>query len=131
MNIKDQQGNRRWRSIPFMHPSTFETISMEEDLKNKVKSDLESFLKGKQYYHRLGRVWRCSFLLYGFSGTGKSSFVAAIANFLSYDVYDIDVSKVSKDLDQVWNRVGPAATVANIAILHLLNLLDQLRVAPF
>ena len=99
MNIKDQQGNGRWRSVPFTHPSTFETISMEEDLKSKVKSDLESFLKGKQYYHRLGRVWRRSFLLYGPSGTGKSSFVAAMANFLSYDVYDIDVSKVSKDSD--------------------------------
>ena len=44
---KDQQGNGRWRSIPFTHPLTFETISMEEDLKNKLKSDLESFLKGK------------------------------------------------------------------------------------
>ena len=72
---------------------------MEEDLKNKVKSDLESFLKGKQYYHRLGRVWRRNFLLYGPSRTGKSSFVAAMANFLSYNVYNIDVSKVSKDSD--------------------------------
>ena len=67
--------------------------------KNKVKSDLESFLKGKQYYHHLGCVWRCNFLLYSPSGTGKSSFMAAMANFLSYDVYNIDVSKVSKDSD--------------------------------
>nr|POE76575.1 aaa-atpase [Quercus suber] len=104
---------------------------MEEDLKNKVKSNLESFLKGKQYYHCLGHVWRCSFLLYSPSGTRKLSFVAAKANFLSYDVYDINVSKVSKDLDWVLNRVGPAAAVANTAVLHLLKLLDQLRVAPF
>nr|POF01427.1 aaa-atpase [Quercus suber] len=131
MNIKDQQGNGEWRSVPFTHPSTFKTISMEEDLKNKVKSDLESFLKGKQYYHHLGRVWRRSFLLYGPSWTGKSSFVAAMANFLSYDVYDIDVSKVSKDSDRVLNRVGPAAAVANTAVLHLLKLLDRLKVAPF
>ncbi|XP_030924684.1 AAA-ATPase At2g46620-like [Quercus lobata] len=96
---KENQGNRRWRSVPFTHPLTFENISMEEDLKNKVKFDLESFLKGKQYYHRLGRVWRHNFLLYSPSGTGKSSFVAAMANFLSYDVYDINVSKVSKDSD--------------------------------
>ena len=72
---------------------------MEEDLKNKVKSDLEYFLKGKQYYHHLGRVWRRSFLLYGPSGIGKSSFVAAMANFFSYDIYDIDVFKVLKDSD--------------------------------
>ena len=37
--------------------------------------------------------------MYGPSGTGKSSFVAAMANFLSYDVYDINVSKVLKDSD--------------------------------
>lgn len=72
---------------------------METDLKNRVKSDLESFLKGKQYYHRLGRLWKRSFLLYGPSGTGKSSFLAAMANFLSYDVYDIDLSRISTDSD--------------------------------
>nr|POE81457.1 aaa-atpase [Quercus suber] len=104
---------------------------MEEDLKNKVKSDLESFLKGKQYYHRLGHVWRRSFLLYSPSGTGKSSFVATMANFLSYDVYNINVSKVSKDLDWVLNRVGPAVAIANTAVLHVLKLLDWLKVAPF
>lgn len=90
---------RRWRFVPFTHPSTFETITMETDLKNRVKSDLESFLKGKQYYHRLGRLWKRSFLLYGPSGTGKSSFLAAMANFLSYDVYDIDLSRISTDSD--------------------------------
>ena len=104
---------------------------MEEDLKNKVKSDLESFLKGKQYYHRLGHVWRRNFLLYYPSRTGKSRFVAAMANFLSNDVYDIDVSKVSKDSDRVLNRVHPAAAITNKAILHLLKLLVRLRVASF
>ncbi|KAF7843953.1 AAA-ATPase [Senna tora] len=92
-------GKGRWRSVPFTHPSTFDTIAMESDLKHKVKSDLESFLKAKQYYNRLGRVWKRSFLLYGPSGTGKSSFVAAMANFLCYDVYDMDLSKVPSDSD--------------------------------
>ncbi|MBA0715031.1 hypothetical protein Golax_013963 [Gossypium laxum] len=101
VNVVDHQGDRkeRWRSVPFTHPSSFETIAMESDLKNKVKSDLYSFAKAKQYYHRLGRVWKRSYLLYGPSGTGKSSFIAAMANFLSYDVYDLDLSKVSDDSD--------------------------------
>ncbi|KAJ9188187.1 hypothetical protein P3X46_003574 [Hevea brasiliensis] len=100
MNINgDQNQNRRWRFVPFTHPSTFETIAMESDLKNKLKSDLESFLKAKQYYHRLGRAWKRSYLLYGPSGTGKSSFIAAMANFLGYDVYDIDLSRVLGDSD--------------------------------
>ena len=89
----------RWRSVPFTHPATMDTIAMDSELKNKIKADLESFLKSKQYYHRLGRAWRRSYLLYGRSGTGKSSFVAAMAETLSYDVYDLDLSKVSGDAD--------------------------------
>ncbi|KAE8693658.1 heat shock cognate 70 kDa protein-like [Hibiscus syriacus] len=101
VNVVDKHDDRkgRWRSVPFTHPSTFETLAMESDLKEKVKSDLYSFLKAKHYYHRLGRVWKRSYLLYGPSGTGKSSFIAAMAKFLSYDVYDIDLSKVYDDSD--------------------------------
>ncbi|KAF9602191.1 hypothetical protein IFM89_025536 [Coptis chinensis] len=94
--MKDQRWSKSpWRSVPFTHPANLETIAMDNEVKTKVKSDLESFLKSKQFYHRLGRVWKRSYLLYGPSGTGKSSFVAAMAKFLSYDIYDVDLSKVS------------------------------------
>ncbi|CAJ1950476.1 unnamed protein product [Sphenostylis stenocarpa] len=92
-------GVTRWKSVPFTHPATFETMAMEKDLKNKIKSDIESFLKAKQYYRKLGRAWKRSFLLYGASGTGKSTFIAAMANFLRYDVYDVDLSKIRCDSD--------------------------------
>ncbi|CAK9144725.1 unnamed protein product [Ilex paraguariensis] len=95
----DHRINGRWNSIPFTHPSTFDTMAMDSDLKYRIKSDLESFLKSKQYYHRLGRIWKRSYLLYGPSGTGKSSFVAAMAKLLNYDVYEIDLSRVADDSD--------------------------------
>ncbi|XP_047327473.1 AAA-ATPase At2g46620-like [Impatiens glandulifera] len=98
-NAEAANSNGRWRSVPFTHPATIDTIAMESDLKNKIKSDLETFLKSKQYYHRLGRVWKRSYLLYGPSGTGKSSFAAGMAKFLSYDVYHIDLSKIQDDSD--------------------------------
>lgn len=91
--------DERWRSVPFTHPANFDTVFVDSDLKNKVKSDLEQFVKSKQYYHRLGRVWKRSYLLYGPSGTGKTSFIAAMAKFLCYDVYDIDMSRISDDTD--------------------------------
>ncbi|KAG0548851.1 hypothetical protein BDA96_01G203100 [Sorghum bicolor] len=83
----------RWTSAPFTHPATLDTVAMDPDLKARVRADLESFLKGRAYYHRLGRVWRRSYLLYGAPGTGKSTFAAAMARFLGYDVYDIDLSR--------------------------------------
>lgn len=85
----------RWRSVPMTHPATMETVAMEQDMKNKVRTDLESFLKGRTYYARLGRVWKRSYLLHGPPGTGKSTFVAAMARFLCYDLYDLDLSAVS------------------------------------
>ncbi|GLT48122.1 hypothetical protein SLA2020_285910 [Shorea laevis] len=72
---------------------------MELDLKNKVKSNLDSFLKAKQYYYQLSRVWKRSYLLFGPSDTRNSSFVAAMANYLSYNVYELDLSKVLDDSD--------------------------------
>uniref|UniRef100_A0A6N2LXK7 AAA+ ATPase domain-containing protein n=1 Tax=Salix viminalis TaxID=40686 RepID=A0A6N2LXK7_SALVM len=100
MNLeKNPDENGRWASVPFTHPATMDTMVMDGDLKMKVKADLELFLKSKRYYHRLGHVWKRSYLLYGASGTGKSSFIAAMARFLSFDVYDIDISNVSDDSD--------------------------------
>ncbi|WMV34057.1 hypothetical protein MTR67_027442 [Solanum verrucosum] len=104
VNVNDESnrngnGNRRWISVPFTHPATLDTVVMEQDLKNKVKADLETFLKSKQHYNRIGRIWKRNYLLHGPSGTGKSTFIAAMANFLSYDVYNIDLSNVSDDSD--------------------------------
>ncbi|XWS50296.1 hypothetical protein CRYUN_Cryun12cG0076000 [Craigia yunnanensis] len=100
MNVGNPSGeNGRWRSVPFNHPASFDTLVMDVDLKNRVKADLEMFLKSKLVYPRLGRVWKRSYLLYGASGTGKSSFVAAMAKILYFDVYDIDLSKLSDDSD--------------------------------
>ncbi|GFP93681.1 probable mitochondrial chaperone bcs1 [Phtheirospermum japonicum] len=95
----EPQRNGRWRSTPFTHPATMETIVMDADLKTRIKSDLESFLKSRQYYHRLGRVWKRSYLLYGGAGTGKSTFVAAMAKFVNYDIYEINLQKVQNDAD--------------------------------
>ncbi|KAG2536964.1 AAA-ATPase At2g46620-like [Panicum virgatum] len=86
-------GAPRWASAPFTHPATLDTVAMDPEFKARVRTDLESFLKGRAYYHRLGRVWRRSYLLYGAPGTGKSTFAAAMARFLGYDVYDIDLSR--------------------------------------
>uniref|UniRef100_A0A0D9XLL7 AAA+ ATPase domain-containing protein n=1 Tax=Leersia perrieri TaxID=77586 RepID=A0A0D9XLL7_9ORYZ len=87
----------RWASAPFTHPATLDTVAMDPELKSRVRADLESFLKGRAYYHRLGRAWRRSYLLYGPPGTGKSTFAAAMARFLGYDVYDIDLSRSGCD----------------------------------
>ncbi|GER37308.1 P-loop containing nucleoside triphosphatehydrolases superfamily protein [Striga asiatica] len=99
LRVYSNAGGGNWTSAPFNHPSDFDTLVMNTDVKAKIRADLETFLKSKQYYHKLGRVWRRSYLLYGPSGTGKSSFIAAAANLLGYDVYNFNLSQVADESD--------------------------------
>ncbi|MCL7050871.1 hypothetical protein MKW94_020780 [Papaver nudicaule] len=116
--------DKRWRSIPFTHPTSLETVAMDSDLKDKVKSDLEAFLKSKQYYHKLGRVWKRSYLLHGEPGTGKSSFVAAMAKFLNYDIYDIDLTNVTDD-SHLKSLLSSTTNRSVIVIEHLDRFLNE------
>ncbi|KAF5944856.1 hypothetical protein HYC85_018933 [Camellia sinensis] len=85
----------QWVSVPFRHPSNFNTLALEPDLKTQITEDLRVFSQGKDFYHRIGRAWKRGYLLHGAPGTGKSSLIAAMANFLCYDVYDLELTKVS------------------------------------
>ncbi|KAH6794463.1 P-loop containing nucleoside triphosphate hydrolases superfamily protein [Perilla frutescens var. hirtella] len=84
-----------WESVPFKHPSTFETLAMDPAKKSEIMADLNDFADGEAFYQRTGRAWKRGYLLYGPPGTGKSSMIAAMANYLGYDIYDLELTEVS------------------------------------
>ncbi|XP_021892174.1 AAA-ATPase At4g25835-like [Carica papaya] len=84
-----------WVSVPFRHPSTFDTLALDPNLKKQITDDLTAFSDAKDLYHRVGRAWKRGYLLYGPPGSGKSSLIAAMANYLCYDVYDLELTKVT------------------------------------
>ncbi|PON97915.1 Mitochondrial chaperone/AAA ATPase [Trema orientale] len=83
-----------WESVPFKHPSTFDTLAMDPDRKRAIMDDLRDFADGQGFYQKTGRAWKRGYLLYGPPGTGKSSMIAAMANFLGYDIYDLELTEV-------------------------------------
>lgn len=83
-----------WESVPFKHPSTFDTLAMDPEKKSEIMEDLKDFAKGQSFYQKTGRAWKRGYLLYGPPGTGKSSMIAAMANFLGYDIYDLELTEV-------------------------------------
>ncbi|WVZ99786.1 hypothetical protein U9M48_045035 [Paspalum notatum var. saurae] len=105
--IKDQQRNLKmhmveydaWTAVDLRHPSTFDTMAMDGELKRSVMDDLERFVRRKDYYSRIGRAWKRGYLLYGPPGTGKSSLVAAMANHLRFDIYDLELTEVKSNSD--------------------------------
>lgn len=94
--IKLYSNYRNWGSdgMNIEHPMTFDTLAMDEEIKIALIDDLETFVKGKDYYNRIGKTWKRGYLLYGPPGTGKSSLIACMANHLNYDIYDLDLTEV-------------------------------------
>ncbi|KAG9131718.1 hypothetical protein Leryth_009459 [Lithospermum erythrorhizon] len=90
--VMDPRGMIPWESVPFKHPSTFDTLAMDPGKKAEILDDLLGFAKGESFYQRTGRAWKRGYLLYGPPGTGKSSMIAAMANFLGYDIYDLELT---------------------------------------
>lgn len=88
-----------WIPVNLDHPATFETLAMEQEQKTKIMQDLERFVKRKDYYRRVGKAWKRGYLLYGPPGTGKSSLIAAMANYLNFDVYDLELTELRSNSD--------------------------------
>ncbi|KAJ9147043.1 hypothetical protein P3X46_029248 [Hevea brasiliensis] len=88
-----------WNSIDFRHPSTFDALAMDYQLKKSIIDDLDRFLGRKEFYKRIGKAWKRGYLLYGPPGTGKSSLIAAMANYLKFDVYDLELANIISDAD--------------------------------
>ncbi|KAJ4821426.1 P-loop containing nucleoside triphosphate hydrolases superfamily protein [Rhynchospora pubera] len=57
-----------WCPVDLHHPSTFDTLAMDSELKQSLMDDLARY--------------------------GKSSLVAAISNYLKFDVYDLELTEV-------------------------------------
>lgn len=92
-------GRERWSSsaVSLDHPMTFDTLALDGDLKKTIMEDLDSFINGKECYKKIGKVWKRGYLLYGPPGTGKSSLIAAMANHLNFDIYNLNLSAVKSD----------------------------------
>ncbi|CAI9110830.1 OLC1v1010919C1 [Oldenlandia corymbosa var. corymbosa] len=88
-----------WESINLEHPSTFETLAMDTELKKAIIEDMDRFVRRKDFYRKVGKAWKRGYLLHGPPGTGKSSLIAAMANYLKFDIYDLELANIRNDSD--------------------------------
>ncbi|KAI4321921.1 hypothetical protein MLD38_035248 [Melastoma candidum] len=116
----------------FEHPATFDTLAMDPAKKKEIVDDLEKFTKGKEYYARIGKPWKRGYLLYGPPGTGKTTMIAAMANFLNYDLYDLELTTEKKQEKDDDEKDDPAKKLtedeedkpSKVTLSGLLNFID-------
>ncbi|GAB4826214.1 hypothetical protein Ancab_009079 [Ancistrocladus abbreviatus] len=87
-----------WSHVEFKHPGRFETLAMDPTKKQQIIDDLMRFRNAKDFYDKIGKAWKRGYLLYGPPGTGKSTMIAAMANLLEYDVYDLELTAVKDNI---------------------------------
>ncbi|URE30009.1 ATPase family associated with various cellular activities (AAA) [Musa troglodytarum] len=107
---------RFWCPAPFAHPSNLDTLAIDPTLRDDIRADLLRFVGRQDYYARVGRRWKRSYLLYGPPGTGKTSLVAAIANFLEFDVFHIDLTAVDSNLEL--HRLLDSTTPGSVIVVE-------------
>ncbi|KAI6671421.1 hypothetical protein NL676_006306 [Syzygium grande] len=81
-----------WASVNLDHPATFDTLAMDLELKKTIIDDLERFVRRKEYYKRVGKAWKRGYLLFGPPARGNRALIAAMANYLNFDIYDLELS---------------------------------------
>ncbi|MBA0549422.1 hypothetical protein Golob_020455 [Gossypium lobatum] len=97
---KDWNGfNPKWSYVAFEHPASFDTLAMDANKKQEIINDINKFKMGRDYYQSIGKAWKRGYLLYGPPGTGKSTMIAAMANHLEYDVYDLELTAIKDNTE--------------------------------
>ncbi|PIN15176.1 AAA+-type ATPase [Handroanthus impetiginosus] len=91
--------SKPWQSVNLDHPAKFDTLAMDDEIKRMIIDDLDRFVKRKEFYRKVGKAWKRGYLLFGPPGTGKSSLIAAMANYLNFDVYDLELTDLRCNSD--------------------------------
>ncbi|KIK08205.1 hypothetical protein K443DRAFT_672695 [Laccaria amethystina LaAM-08-1] len=83
-----------WR--PFGQPRQkrpIQSVVLEPGVAQRIESDIKTFLERRQWYADRGIPYRRGYLLHGPPGSGKTSFIQALAGSLSYDICLLNLSE--------------------------------------
>lgn len=112
-----------WNTRSDLPPRTMNSVALPTEQKERIISDLDSFLNSEDQYNRLAIPWHRGYMLYGPPGTGKTSLVKALANEFNLDLWYVSLSdlKAESSLLSLLSDVGPRS-------LLLLEDIDTMRI---
>ncbi|ORY92255.1 BCS1 N terminal-domain-containing protein [Syncephalastrum racemosum] len=102
MALKKQEGKTviytsygpEWR--PFGMPRRrrlLDSVILDGNIKERIVDDVRAFIGNGKWYNERGIPYRRGYLLYGPPGSGKSSFIQALAGELEYNICILNLSE--------------------------------------
>ncbi|KKA26129.1 hypothetical protein TD95_004827 [Thielaviopsis punctulata] len=77
------------------------SVILDENVAERVTRDVKDFLARQQWYTDRGIPYRRGYLLYGPPGSGKSSFIQALAGELDYNIAMINLGEMGMTNDKL------------------------------
>ncbi|XP_058214202.1 uncharacterized protein LOC131325775 [Rhododendron vialii] len=132
VKVYARRGRGCWHPMGFKQRTTLEELGMDPGNEGII-SDLLRFVRDKEeLYKDAGKDWKRGYLLYDSPGTDRSSLIAAMANFLEFDIYDLDltgltsISELTNVLVSIRNRSLIAIKDFDLWFAMLPNLKNEL-----
>jgi Cdc6-like AAA superfamily ATPase len=98
----------------------FDTLFLRDKDRKQLTNSLEMFKNKGHILQKLGLQNKFNLLLYGEPGTGKSTTIQAVANYLQKDIYYIDLQKVetNEDLHMMFEYVNKNVINSGIIVME-------------
>lgn len=88
-----------WKSEDSNNKRNIDTIILQNDLKDEIKKDINTFLNSEEWYHHRDIPYTRGYLFYGPPGTGKTSMIKAISLLCKRNIGYLALSNVQSDID--------------------------------
>ncbi|CUS21828.1 LAQU0S04e01728g1_1 [Lachancea quebecensis] len=91
-----------WR--PFGQPKAkrlLPSVILDQGIKQNILKDVKEFLNNGKWYFERGIPYRRGYLLYGPPGSGKTSFIQALAGELDYNICIMNLSEANLTDDRL------------------------------
>lgn len=86
-----------WRKVAQTRARSFSSITLAEGVVSSLIIDVQSFMNNTAEYRTLGVCHKRGYLIHGLPGCGKTSLIKAMASYLGFPVYLIDLTTVTSD----------------------------------